>query len=233
MTINSDVQKSAHGKRLELYDLDATALGGDVYHFTRGLMDDGSPVIWRGNTYMPRDIKAEGFKVSSEGGLPRPHVTVSHINSALIGLVLSYQDLLGAVVTRWVTFEHYVDNGITPNPDSHFPVDVFVIDRKVAQDRTSIEWELVAAIDQEGKKLPKRQIIRDACRARYRAWTGAEFSYDNADCPYAGTNYFDAMGNPCAAADDRCGKRLSDCKLRFGALPLPFWGFPGVARTRI
>ena len=50
-----------------------------------------------------------------------------------------------------------------------------------------------------------------------------------ADCGYAGPPVADIAGNPVAvAAQDVCGKQLSDCKLRFGATAvLPYGGFPG------
>ena len=87
-------------------------------------------------------------------------------------------------------------------------------------------------MDQEGCQLPGRQFIKDYCTFIYRTYdaaTGA-FDYTNASCPYTGTTYFDAQGNAMnIAMHDRCGKRLSDCKKRFGERnKLYFNGFPGI-----
>ncbi len=44
---------------------------------------------------------------------------------------------------------------------------------------------------------------------------------------------WDAKGNRVTdPTQDRCGKKLSDCRLRFGADPLglPFGAFPGMMR---
>lgn len=231
MTIESRVQKSAPGALIELFDLDASAFGGGVHRFVRDT-DSGQPVLWRGNYYMPAAILAEGFETNGQGRLPRPQILVCHLNTALMALVAQHDDAIGAVVTRWRTFTDYLDNGTDPDPNVYFPPDVYVIDQKTDADKEAIEWELAAAMDQEGKKLPGRQVLRDVCGWRYRAWTGSAFDYAEAICPYTGNDYFDELGNVCAASEDRCGKRLSDCQLRFGTGPLPYGGFPGVARAR-
>ena len=53
----------------------------------------------------------------------------------------------------------YLDNGATPNPDVHFVPDIYTIDRKSAQTKILIEFELAAILDQQGKVIPARQII--------------------------------------------------------------------------
>ena len=59
--------------------------------------------------------------------------------------------------------------------------------------------------------------------------------YDNPDmaCPYTGSACYTKNGETTTAANDDCGRRLSDCVLRFGQEnPLPYGGFPGLARIR-
>ncbi|NDV19995.1 phage minor tail protein L [Pseudodesulfovibrio sp. JC047] len=229
--INSDVQKASPGNLVHLFDIDATGIGGDVYHFVKAT-DQGQPVRWRGNVYMPLDFEGEGFEVNGQGSLPRPTLRVSHIKTALLGVVRESGDLLGAEVTRWRTFSKYLDGGPQADPNVHFPPDIYNIDRKIVQNKVFIEWELAASMDQEGKKLPGRQILRDTCTHIYRRWTGCAFDYSKATCPYTGGGCFDRAGKPCLEGEDQCGKRLSDCELRFPHQPLPTRAFPGVARTR-
>ncbi len=229
--IKRDVQKSSPGEIVQLFDIDATSIGGEVYRFVKGT-DHGQPVRWQGHVYMPRDFEADGFEINGQGTLPRPTLRVAHINSALLGATRELGDMLGAVVTRWRTFAHYLDDGPQADPNAHFAPDVYRIDRKASQNKIFIEWELAAAMDQEGKQLPGRQILRDTCTHVYRRWTGSGFDYAEATCPYVGTRYYDLSGRPCAASSDQCGKRLSDCELRFRHQPLPTRAFPGVARTR-
>ncbi|WP_319543152.1 phage minor tail protein L [uncultured Pseudodesulfovibrio sp.] len=233
MTIESDIQKNSPGKMVELFVLDATSLGGGVHRFIKGT-DNGQAVVWQGQPYMPMDLEAEGFEVNGQGSLPRPKIRVTHANSALMGLVAEYRDLVGATLTRWRTLAQFLDGASEADPNSHFAPDIYKIDRKSQQNRVYIEWELAAAMDQEGKKIPGRQVLRDGCSHLYRVWSSTEHDYSKATCPYTAAVYFDMTGTPVAdPASDRCGKRLSDCKLRHPNNQLmPFRGFPGVARVR-
>jgi phage-related protein len=118
--------------------------------------------------------------------------------------------------------------------DYAFPVEVYTIERKSAHTKTFVEWQLAAAIDQEGRMLPGRQVLRDTCLHRYRSFEGGTFNYSRASCPYTGAACFTATGTPTTAQFDVCGKKLSDCRLRFGQnANLPTRAFPGVSRLRV
>lgn len=232
MTINSHAQLSDPGPLVHLFDLDATTIGGGLYRFVNA-SENGEAILWQGNTYLPLNFEAEGFETNGQGTLPRPRIRVSHINTALLGAVYELGDLLGAIVRRWKTFATYLDEGDTPDPAVYFAPDIYRLERKTAQNRGFIEWELAGALDQEGRKLPGRQILRDTCTHTYRSWDGSAFDYTSATCPYTGSPSFTAAGVSCDEWDDVCGKRLSDCRLRFTYLePLPTRMFPGVGRSR-
>ena len=47
----------------------------------------------------------------------------------------------------------------TPDPTATFSTQVFSIDRKVAENRNGIEFELSANFDLDGVRLPKRQVL--------------------------------------------------------------------------
>ena len=126
--------------------------------------------------------------------------------------------------------------GATLHPLAFFPPDLYRIERKSAHTATHVEFELSAAIDQEGAMLPGRQVLRDGCTRRYRHWTGSGWSFDGVDCPYSGSRCFTATGESTGdSAKDACGKRLADCRLRYPNSTdlLPFGGFPGVSRIRV
>jgi lambda family phage minor tail protein L len=69
-------------------------------------------------------------------------------------------------------------------------------------------------------RAPKRQCIANICQWVYRS----------TECGYTGSSYWDANDNVVGTlAADVCGKRLSSCKLRFGATSeLPYGSFPGI-----
>jgi lambda family phage minor tail protein L len=235
MTIAADVQKPDPGDRIELFELNCTSLGGGVYRFTRNIFVD-RPVLWRGQTYTPMPIEVTGYEATGKGALPRPLFKVSNTTMALAAAVSEWNELLGAVLTRWRTFKKYLDEGTNPDPDACFPPDIYILKRRTKQNRKVIEWELGAFLDFEGRKLPRRQVLRDACTLTYRFFNPDtnSFDYTDVDCPYVAARYYDELGAETTKATDKCGRNLRDCKVRFpGKQPLPAFLFPGVARTRV
>lgn len=231
--IARESQKFSTDNLVELFELDCTDLGGSTLRFT-GSAFPTEAIEYGGNTYTPVPIMAEGFEVNGKGTLPTPTLKILNSNSLQASLI-SLNDLQGAVVRRIKTFRCFLDQGENPDPNAHFPIDVFKVDRKVAGNKYYVEWVLAAAIDQEGRQIPGRQVLRNYCQYTYRVWnsTTESFDYTNATCPYTGSKYYDTVDSVCSITGDVCGKRLSSCKLRFGEnASLPFGGFPGVARIR-
>lgn len=221
---------------VELWTLDLTALGGSVLRFTIGPLD-GQPVVFATNSYPPIPIEADGFEWKGDGPAPSPRLRIGNVDLVMTGLVQQFNDLIGATVTRTRTLKRFLDGQPDADPSAMFPPDVFRIERKSSQNKLFIEWELAAAMDQEGRKVPGRQITR-TCTQRYRVWNPdtETFDYSEATCPYIGANSFDRNGNSVVnGADDVCGKQLiTGCEVRFGENAiLPFRGFPGVARYRV
>jgi lambda family phage minor tail protein L len=229
--IATEIQKLEPSAIIELFELDATSFGGDLLRFHAGTNSLSSNLVWQGNTYTAFPIQASGFEMSSNGQLPRPTLRVSNITGTITLLVLSYDDLLGAKITRKRTMAKYLDavnfpGGVNPDADdtAEFADDVFFIDRKSTETRDVVEFELAAAFDLSGVQLPRRQIIQNVCVWRYKG----------TECGYSGTNYFNANDESVGSSGlDVCGKRLTSCKLRFGENnPLPFGSFPSAGLTR-
>lgn len=230
-TITSEIQKLAPSAIIELFVLDATGFGGDVYRFHAGTNGLAQRVVWQGNTYEPFPVQVTGFEFNGSGQLPRPKLVVANVTGLITAMVLLYQDMLGAKLTRKRTMAKYLDavnfpGGTNPSadPTAEFQDDVFFIDRKSAETRDVVEFELAAAFDVNGVRLPRRQIVQNVCPWKYRG----------AECGYTGTQYFNANDQPVATlALDVCGKRLSSCQARFGQYAeLPFGGFPAAGLIR-
>jgi phage-related protein len=116
-------------------------------------------------------------------------------------------------------FQEVVNPFGTPDPTAEFPREIYFVDRKSAENRDVVEFELASAFDMAGIRAPKRQCI-----------TRCQWVYRSAECSYSGTNYFNgsdvAVGN---ANQDVCGKRVDSCKARFGQnAELPHGGFVGI-----
>jgi lambda family phage minor tail protein L len=234
MPVPSEIRSLQPGALVELFELDATALGGAVTRFHAGTNQLRTDVVWQGNTYQPLPIEASGFEFNGNGQLPRPNLRVANIGGAIGVLVRDYQDLLGAKVTRRRTLARYLDavnfpGGVNPtaDPAAELPPDIYFVDRKAGENKVFIDFELAAAFDVAGVVLPRRPVTQNVCVWRYRV------NDESSACSYTGTTYFDANDTPVATAgQDVCGKRLSSCQARFGTQPLPFGGFPGVGLTR-
>lgn len=195
---------------------------------------ESDAIRFGGNLYVPVPVEADGFEMSSQGSLPTPKLRILNTPTLQAG-VIALDDLLGCVFYRVRTFRDFLDDGEDADGEAKFPVDVYKIERKVAQTKVYIEWELSASMDQEGRMIPGRQIIRDYCTHIYRVWNAEteDFDYTKATCPYVGVGYYDETDATVNASQDRCGKRLSSCRLRFGATSqLPTRSFPGVAKVR-
>lgn len=231
-SIEETLQQFAPGNLVQLFQLDATAIDGPVYYFTPTSDGAGDAIVFDGHTYTPIDIEANGYEWNGRGAIPTPRISIANTNLAIHAAAITYGDLLGATLTRIRTFRQYLDDGSEPDPTAILPIDVHKIERKSNHNKTFIEWELSASIDQQGVQIPRRQILKDACTHTYRVWNGATFDYTQATCPYSGSNYFDTTGTQVAdPALDKCSKQLGQgCRKRFGQNgELPFRGFPGVS----
>lgn len=214
--------------------VDTLQLGGLVLppRDTFGPATLSQRVRYQGFDYEPLPIEADGFAWTGRGAPPRPKLRVSNIGGIFGPLLLHYNDLIGARLTRIRTFRRFLDGQPQADPFAHFQPDVWRVERKVRHDHQSIEWELASVLEQEGRKLPARQMLRDVCTHVYRRWTGDAFDYSGATCPYIGDDCFDETGTATTQDKDRCGKRLSDCQIRFGqGAILPTRAFPGIGRV--
>lgn len=231
MTIAGDIQKLEPGTVIDLFVLDLTSIGGALLYFHPGLNEIKSSIVWQGITYTPMPMKIEDMAVTGNGQLPRPKVTISNALGVIGAYCKTFEDLIGAKITRKRTFAKYLDainfdGGVNPTADANvaFADDIFYVDRKAAENRLVVQFELASAMDLEGIGLPRRQFIQNVCGWRYRS----------AECGYAGGAVAKLDDTPTSdTALDVCGLRVSSCKLRFGAYaPLPFGGFPAVGLIR-
>jgi lambda family phage minor tail protein L len=232
--ISGDFQAPDPSAIIELFELQLFAnIHGvnDIYRFHAGtnLVNNGE-VIWRGNPYLRFPVEADGFEYTGQGALPRPKIRISNILGSITAILLSLPNgLEAAKVTRIRTLGRYID-GVnfpggtnplgTPDPTAEFPREIYYIDRKSAENRELVEFELASAFDLAGVRAPKRQCIANICQWVYRS----------TECGYTGTNYFDANNNAIGSASlDVCGKRLSSCQVRFGTnAELPYGSYPGI-----
>ena len=175
----SDIQKVNPSAIIELFTLTLdNALHGatTVYRFHAGTnLDANGKIVWAGNEYLRFPVQATGFAYQ-RGQLPRPTLTISNMGSPSISAILltvnqttAGNDLTGAKVVRIRTMARFLDaanfSGATnpfgtPDPTAEFPQEIYYIDRKRAENREVVSWELAAVFDLAGIRSPKRQCTR-------------------------------------------------------------------------
>jgi lambda family phage minor tail protein L len=229
--LSSEIQSLSPSAVIELFVLDASAIGGDIFRFHAGTNALRGKLIWQAKEYLPFPVQVSGFEFSGTGQLPRPKIVVANLTGVMTTLLLELDDLLGAKFTRKRTLAKFLDaanfpsgSNPTADPTAEFADDIFFVDRKISENRDIVEFELASSFDLQGVKLPRRQIIQNICPWKYRG----------AECGYTGSSSFDANDIPVGSiAQDTCGKRLSSCKARFGQnAELPFGGFPAAGLIR-
>lgn len=246
--VASAIQGFDVGEIVELFVVDATASGSEIFAFTSGPVTTPAgeriPPSFGGQLYSVFPVESEGWEWSGQGPIPTPTITVNFARedadvgsgaTLLLAALVAYDDFIGATVIRVRTLREHLDDGDDPNGDAYISREVYVVEQKTGESPTAVSFRLRAAIDQEAVQLPRRRAI-DRCQLIYRIHDGAGgFSYAAATCPYVGAAMYDAQGAVVAAASlDVCAKNLADCKLRFGAnAELPFGGFPAIGRTTL
>jgi len=145
-------------------------------------MNTNSNIIWLGDTYQKFPIVAEGFAFEGKGQIPRPTLTMSNLGGIsrsgvaitvtdlilIVNLTTPHNDLINAKITRLQVLASSLDAANFPNNTNPFgtpnsnelPREVFFIDRKQTESRNIVQFELVSRLDQQNKRLPKRQVTR-------------------------------------------------------------------------
>ena len=174
----SEIQKLNPSAIIELFTLQLdNSLHGSTttYRFHAGSnLNANGHIVWANNSYLRIPIQATGFAYQ-RGQIPRPRLVVSNalgtISAILeaVNLVTVGNDLTGATFTRIRTMARFLDaanfsggsNPLgTPDPTAEFKRQVYIVDRKAAENRDVVEFELAGAIDMAGVRAPKRQCTR-------------------------------------------------------------------------
>jgi|TARA_B100002019_G_scaffold142048_1_gene122438 lambda family phage minor tail protein L len=180
MTVNSKIFSSLQDINpsaiIELFTLQlSTALHGanTIYRFHAGSnLNANGKIVWAGNEYLRFPVQASGFAFQ-KGQLPRPKLMISNGTGLISSILLSVNeettgnDLTGATVTRIRTLAKFIDavnfadgTNATADNTAEFPQEIYSIDRKAAENREIVEFELAAPTDLAGVRIPGRQATR-------------------------------------------------------------------------
>ena len=146
---------------IELFTINlSTAIGGGgatPIYFCNWEETNGSAVTFAGDNYVPIPYQSSGFAISNEGVLPNPQLTMSNVFLIPASLANQYKDLLGTQVIRTRVLAKHLDNGDDPDVNAKWPDETWFVQRKVAENKLFITWELSTPFDLDGVTIPKRR----------------------------------------------------------------------------
>jgi len=159
------------------FNVNSTITDPTVYLFHAGNnMKDSLDIVWQSNTYTRIPVKAEGYKYTGKGKLPRPLISFSNLLGTITAILqltnqtTAFSDLAGAKVTRRRTLSRFLDatnfpSSVnpygTPDASSELPREVYFIERKTIENRDIVQFEMVGSFDLFGIAAPKKLVTRD------------------------------------------------------------------------
>lgn len=195
------------------YNTSDSALNIFRFHSNLKLNNIGNKsnnIIWRGNIYYAVAIQAKGFEFNSKGSIATPTLSIvigdENIQklTELKTAIKQLGDLTGAVVKRYRTFAKFLDadnwdinglpNGYTPDSNAYLTEDIYYIDRKTADNKNVLEYELTSLANLEGLKLPNRLVLADRCPFVYRGEGCLYEYYDSSDSEFQRKNSIEHNG---------------------------------------
>jgi lambda family phage minor tail protein L len=159
MSIRNQAAKLSFGKKIELFEIDATAQGGGIHRLTPNRNPAAPALSFLGNLFTPFPFETSGFEWNQDGSFPRPTVMISDPDGWLSDEVEQNDDYVGAKVTRWITKEEYLDG----NPEtSYYGPEVWTINAKTeVRHGLYIKFQLASEIDARQAQIPRRVMLRD------------------------------------------------------------------------
>ena len=180
-TVTATVSQTISGSNTVSFNVNSVSANPTVYLFHAGNnMKDSGDIIWQSNTYSRMPCKAEGFKYTGKGKLPRPTISFSNLLGTITAIIqltnnatpLPFTDLAGAKVIRRRTLARFLDEENFPSnvnpykvgsvdPTAEMPQEIYYIERKVIENKDAVQFELVSTFDLIGIGAPKKLVTRE------------------------------------------------------------------------
>jgi len=175
-TVTATISQSTSGN--VSFNSNVTPTVPTVYLFHSGNnMKDSNNLVWQSNTYTKFPVKADGFKYTGKGKLPRPTLSFSNLLGTITAILqltnqtTPFSDLAGAKVTRRRTLARFLDevnfpSNVNPykvgtvDPTAELPREVYFIERKTVENRDIVQFEMVGSFDLFGVVAPKKLVTR-------------------------------------------------------------------------
>lgn len=228
------LQRLYPGSIITLIEVDATKFGGQIYRMhsenvrytpeelleaqKTGVLPP-KEVIFRGNAYGARPFGISGIGFTGNGKAEKPKLTLSNLDSRISAMIRSYNGMMQAKVTIWITAAELMDESGNVEDGAYRKL-VYYVERPSMVNKSIAEFELTSPYDMDGIMIPAR-VTQSVCYWAQRNWYRS-----GKGCGYNGNRMFDKDNKPVSDPSlDRCAGTVTACKLRFGENnPLDFGG---------
>ncbi|MBS9777637.1 MAG: phage minor tail protein L [Gammaproteobacteria bacterium] len=161
---------------IDLYTIDLSGFGGDIYHLCNQLNEKGAPIVFDGVEYQPYPILADGFAINSRGASTRPTLTLSNMYG-LVTAVVEGVGIIGAKVTRKQVYAKHLD-AVNFNAGNHHAdpnavlISLYIVETLKSLNRDKAVLELAVPAETDGLKIPRRVVISNTSPSAYKGSTG-------------------------------------------------------------
>lgn len=213
------------GEIMTLIEVDGSKFGAGVYRFHNEnvqytpeeimmAVESGTlppkEIIFQGEVYGARPFGITGISFTSDGKAGKPELTLSNIDSQVSALIRSFNGMMQAKVTIWITSKEMIqiDGSVK---DGAYRKLVYYVERPSYCNKSIARFELTSPYDMDGIMIPPR-ITQSVCYWAQRGWYRS-----GKGCSYNGSRMFDKDNNPVTDPSlDQCAGTCTACKLRFG-----------------
>lgn len=208
-TLN-ETTKAEQSAKVDLWEFDLTAIGGERYFFCNEANGKGEPVTWQGRQYPPYPIQAQDFEMNGKGPSPRVTIVISNLFGLVTGMAEDLQSIVGASVVRRQVYRKFLDAVNFPdgNPDAdpeQEAVARYCVEQLSELTASTATFILASPVETDGSVFPARIMLADTCTWDYR----------DENCGYSGPPVADEFDKPTSdPAKDKCSHCMKGCELR-------------------
>ena len=213
------------GEIITLIEIDGTKFGANIYRMhaenlqytaeelmiaqQTGVLPP-KEIVFQGEVYGARPFGITGIGFTSNGKTDKPQLTLSNLDSQVSAMIRSYNGMMQAKVTIWITSADFLQADGSVAPGAYRKL-VYYIERPSYCNKTIARFDLTSPYDMDGIMIPPR-ISQSVCYWAQRGWYRS-----GKGCGYNGALMFDKDNNPVSdPAQDYCAGTATACKIRFG-----------------
>lgn len=214
------------GEIVTLVEVDGTKFGAQVYRFhnenvqyspeeiMQAVKNGTLPpkeIVFQGKRYGARPFGITGISFTSNGKAGKPQLILSNIDSHVSALIRSYNGMMQARVTIWITARELMQSDGSVKDGAYRKL-VYYVERPNFCNNSVARFDLTSPYDMDGIMIPPR-VSQSVCYWAQRGWYRS-----GKGCGYNGSRMFDKDNNPVTDPSlDYCAGTPTACKLRFGA----------------